>query len=111
MNCKVYSGVEVFKVKAADQGGYFGLLAVNWNPQNEATINVDLVLIGVSPSPSYNCTVTNMWFPSIQITNVNGVYQITKIPPHGNAALKVACKRPNTYQMVNEDQKERWFFE
>lgn len=49
MNCKTKTGVEVFKVDAGDQGGYSALLAVNWNSQAEASINLDLVLLGIIP--------------------------------------------------------------
>ena len=62
MNCKTSTGIEVFKVDSVDQGGYSSLLAVNWNPQAEASINLDLVLLGVIPEQNYNCTVTNAWF-------------------------------------------------
>ena len=31
MNCQMPDSVEVFKVQAADQGGYTGILAVNWD--------------------------------------------------------------------------------
>ena len=48
MNCQVQNGVEVFKVKAVDQGGYTAVLAINWNQQNEASINLDFLLLGLS---------------------------------------------------------------
>lgn len=73
MNCKKYSGVEVFRVKAMDQGGYWGVLLVNWDSTNEASLMLDLVLSGISPATYYDCYVTNMWFPSITFV-ANGVY-------------------------------------
>lgn len=92
MNCKT-EGVEVFKVKAVDNGPYYGVLAINWNPANEANQMLDLTLLGISPAGYYSCNVTNMWFPSITET-VRGFYQVNKIPPHGNAALKINCFIP-----------------
>lgn len=95
MNCMASKGVEVFKVKAADNGTYTGVLAVNWDAANEASLLLDLVLIGVAPAAYYECLVVNMWFPTISSTVKNGLYQISKIPPHGNAALKISCKVPS----------------
>jgi len=93
MNCKKYSGVEVFRVKAMDQGGYYGVLLVNWDSKNEASLMLDLVLSGISPASYYNCKVTDMWFPSIFYV-ANGLYEVAKIPPHGNVALMISCKKP-----------------
>lgn len=95
MNCHVSNAVEIFKVNAADNGTYTGVLAINWDASNEASIVIDLVMIGVAPAAYYKCKVINMWFPSISTTVTNGMYLVTKIPPHGNAALKITCSRPN----------------
>ena len=96
-SCHTDNGVEVFKVSAVDGGAYTALLAVNWDGSNTASTVVDLVMAGISPAAYYTCTVTNMWFPSIVTTVTNGLLSITKIPPHGNAALKIVCSRQSTF--------------
>lgn len=99
MNCqRSQTGVEVFTVPASDNGTYIGVLAVNWDPVNEASTVLDLALLGISPKAYYRCEVVNMWFPTIGQNVTNGLYHINKIPPHGNAALKVNCKQPNAAQ-------------
>ncbi len=90
MNCQVQNGVEVFKVKAVDQGGYTAVLAINWNQQNEASINLDFLLLGLSQYRNTHCTVTDMWTVGADpIVVTTGYYTITKIAPNGNAALKI----------------------
>ncbi len=111
MNCKTPYGVEVFKVKAVDNGGYFGVLAVNWDSMNEASILLDLTLIGVSPAQYYSCNVTSMWFPSVSTVVTNGLYQVTKIPPHGNAALKINCYRPLNTNYADIKREEELFLQ
>jgi hypothetical protein len=77
-------------VKAVDQGGYTAVLAINWNQQNEATINLDFVLLGISQYRNTRCTVTDMWIVGAEPVVVNnGYYTITKIAPNGNAALNI----------------------
>jgi hypothetical protein len=77
-------------VKAVDQGGYTAVLAINWNQQNEATINLDFVLLGISQYRNTRCTVTDMWIVGAEpVVVTNGYYTITKIAPNGNAALNI----------------------
>jgi hypothetical protein len=82
---------------------------VNWNPQAEASINLDLVLLGVIPQQNYNCTVTNAWFQSISTVVTNGFYSASKIPPNGNAALNFTCKKPFAAVLLGEEKKEDSF--
>jgi hypothetical protein len=110
MNCKTQTGTEVFKVDAVDQGGYSSLLAVNWDSQAEASINLDLVLLGVIPAYNYKCNVTNMWYQSISTMVSNGLYSVTKIAPNGNAAFKFACTRPFAQVTQEEEEEERFLF-
>ena len=87
--------MEVFKVNAVDGGAYTGLLAVNWDASTTASIAVDLVMAGIAPAAYYSCKATSMWFPSIVTIVSDGLLVISKIPPHGNAALKIVCTRPS----------------
>ena len=108
MNCESYTGVEVFRVQGVDNGKYQGVLAVNWDQKNEASMVLDLVLIGVSPAAYYDCNVTRMWFPTFTQT-VRGLYQIPKIPPHGNAALKINCFVPKKSVQFSVSSEEESF--
>jgi len=110
MNCKTQTGVEVFKVDTADQGGYSALLAINWNPLAEASVNLDLVLLGVVPAYNYQCNVTNIWYQSISTIVNNGYYSVSKIAPDGNAAFKVACSRPFAPNIQKEEEEDLFLF-
>ena len=96
-SCHTANGVEVFKVNAVDGGAYTSLLAVNWDANSTASAVVYLVMAGISPAAYYTCSVTNMWFPSIVSTVTNGLLSISKIPPNGNAALKIVCSRQGAF--------------
>jgi hypothetical protein len=77
-------------VNAVDLGGYTAVLAINWNQQNEASINLDFLLLGLSQYRNTRCTVTDMWTMGADpIIVTTGYYTITKIAPNGNAALKI----------------------
>lgn len=77
-------------MKAVDQGGYTAVLAINWNQQNEASINLDFLLLGFSQYRNTHCTVTDMWTVGAEpIIVTTGYYTITKIAPNGNASLKI----------------------
>lgn len=84
----------MFKVKAVDQGGYTGVLAINWDQNNEASINLDFLILGLTQYRNTPCTVTDMWTVGADPVAVNnGYYSVTKIAPNGNAALKIACSK------------------
>ncbi len=77
-------------MNAVDLGGYTAVLAINWNQQNEASINLDFLLLGLSQYRNTRCTVTDMWTMGADpIIVTTGYYTITKIAPNGNAALKI----------------------
>ena len=79
-------------MKAVDQGGYTAVLAINWHQQNEASINLDFLLLGLSQYRNTRCTVTDMWTVGADpVVVINGYYIVTKIAPNGNAALKIQC--------------------
>ena len=107
MNCKSQTGVEVFKVQATD---YTGLLAVNWNTQVDAAIKLDFVLLGLIPSYNYRCNVTEMWFPSISVVITQGYYTVWRLPPNGNMALKVSCKKPFEKNSEEEEKEARFLY-
>ena len=106
MNCQMQNSVEVFKVQAVDQGGYTAVLAINWDTQNEATINLDLVLMGVTTYRNQACNVTNMWIiGSLPEVANNSYYTVTKIAPNGNAALKITCAKSIGLEEELEEEK------
>lgn len=83
------------------------MLAINWDTKNEATINLDLVLMGVAIYRNQACKVTNMWIiGSAPVVATNGYYTVTKIAPNGNAALKITCAKSNGLeQELLEEEK------
>ncbi|TNV78235.1 hypothetical protein FGO68_gene567 [Halteria grandinella] len=85
--------VQVFGGWNKDNGGYYGLVAVNWNDLESKPISIDFKSLGLTKSSEEYCSVYDLWNKGVHIGNYQGKYLIPNIDPHDNVALKIKCKR------------------
>ena len=62
--------VEVFGAPQAHDGGYFGIVAVNWHDEQAKPLTLDFVEIGATGSTNSSCELTDLW-----TGNVIGTFQ------------------------------------
>lgn len=79
-------------------GGFFGIVAVNWSDDDVHPIAIDFVKIGASIDPSETCEVYDLWAGGSHIGNYEGKFLVTGINPHDNVSLKIVC--PSVHRNV-----------
>jgi alpha-galactosidase len=60
-NCGIADGIEVFGAPQVSDGGYFGIVGVNWSDLHAHPIAIDFVGIGATTDPTATCQVHDLW--------------------------------------------------
>ena len=87
-NC--FGDVRVYGAQQIDDGGYWAVVAVNWNDHNSLSVGIDFIILGATNSPVKKCSVYDLWDGSF-LGTFQGLITVPQIAPHDNRALRIKC--------------------
>jgi len=84
--------VEVFGAPQVHDGGFFAVVAVNWDDEEAHPLTIDFAEIGAADDSMTECVVIDLWTGN-HIGTYRGKYmEAVPIKSHDNVSLKIKCK-------------------